>query len=375
MNMGLTLLDELEYARAPMPASAAEQTGLAPSLMRSIPVSGSQRAFQLRSPYFVRALGPTELTAAWGAFCGLLRQHDIPIFSSVESLDGVAAASVPARWSGRLVDEPFQATELTTADLFEVSCLRGDGKQWSWPSEIPSGIDAKIAAKIAAEHLDGLLRSVRAAAGGDTPVGLSVPLGCHLSDLQRCLNADVDFISLSCTPVVAPPAGSQAIQAAANRSAASELRSGGLLAGELHSIVLCRQLLQQLNRPQLPLLVTAPVMDIGQAHKLLALGASAVSIDYIVRQSIAVDRSPSQPEAELDIDLPFRLPSLPQRGASVAKQGELPQLESQLKQARQALVEVLQTVGASSLSDFNQHCLVSASQRAQQVTGVKLLEQ
>lgn len=371
MNMGLTLLDELEYARAPMLTSAAEQTGLAPSLMRSMPVSGSQRAVQLRSPYFVRTLGETELAAAWGAFCGLLRRHDIPLFSSVESLAVVPAASVPARWSGRSVDEPFQATELTTADLFEVSCLSRHGRQWRWPSEIPS----EIAGEIAAGRIDGLLRSVRAAAGGGIPVGLSIPLGCHPSDLQRCLSADVDFVSLSCTPAVAHSASSQASQTAASRSAASELQSGSFLAGELHSIVLCRQISQQLNRPQLPLLVTAPVMDIEQAHKLLALGASAVSIDHIVRQSIALDRLPSQRKEESDLDLPFRLPSLPQRGAPVAKQGELPQLESQLKQARQTLVEVLQTVGAGSLSDFNQHCLVSVSQRAQQVTGVKRLEQ
>lgn len=361
MNMGLTLLNEIEYARAPMLGSASQQTSLAPSLARSIPVSGNQRPSQLRSPYFVRTLTAAELGAAWTPLCSALRRHEIPIFSSFESLGGVPAVSVPARWSGRPVDEPFQANELTTADLFEVSCLSRDQRRWSWPSEI-SG-----------ERLDGLLRSVRAAAGGDTPVGLNIPLGCHVNDLKRCLAADIDFISLSCAHPVAHSADSQSRSPVAGSVAAGGLPSGVFLAGDLHSVVLCRQMLQQLKRPQLPLLVTAPVEDIEQAHKLLALGASAVSIDQIVRQSIAPDMRLSQQE-ESESAAPFRLPSLPQRGVSASKHAELPYLEMQLKQARLSLLGLLQAVGVSGLSDFTQHCLVSSTQRVQQVTGVKRLE-
>lgn len=361
MNLGLSLLDELEYARAPMLSFAAAQTNPVPSLQQSIPVSDSQRAIQLKSPFFIRSLGASELGAAWEPLCSVLRRHDIPIFSSVEGLDGVPAASVPARWSGRTSDEPFQAVELATADLFEVSCLSRQTPQWSWPSEL------------SAEHIDGLLRSVRAAAGGDTPVGLNVPLGCHPSDLQRCLTADIDFISLSHTHAVARSADSPLGSVAASSLAAAGAQSGAFLAGDLHSVVRCRQMLQQLNRPQLPLLVTAPVVDVGQAHKLLALGASAVSLDQIVRQSLAFDVRPSH-EEQPESDLPFRLPSLPQRGAAAAKRDALPHLEIQLKRARQVLVELLQSVGASSLDDFDQHCLVSISQRAEQVTGVKRLE-
>lgn len=361
MNMGLTLLNELEYARAPMLGSASEQTSLAPSLARSMPVSGSQRAIQLRSPYFIRMLGASELGAAWAPLCSSLRRHGIPIFSSVESLDGVPAVSVPARWSGRPVDEPFESIELTTADLFEVSCLSRDQRQWRWPSEI------------SVDRLDGLLRSVRAAAGGDTPVGLNLPLGCHRDDLQRCLAADIDFISLSRTQTAAHSTDSQVGGTAASGIEAGGLQASVFLAGDLHSVVLCRQMLQQLNRPQLPMLVTAPVVDIEQAHKLLALGASAVSIDQIVRQSIVSDMLPRQ-EEESESDLPFRLPSLPQRSAPASKHAELPHLEIQLKQARQALIGLLQAVGANGLSDFTQQCLVSVSQRAQQVTGIKRLE-
>lgn len=382
MNTGLSLLNELEYVRAPMLSSVFEQTASAPTLARAMPVSNSQRTIHLHSPYFIRSLDATELGAAWAPLCSALRRHEIPIFSSAGSLAGVPAASVPTRWSGRPVDEPFQSIELSTADLFEVSCLSRDRRQWRWPSEI------------AIERIDGLLRSARAVAGDDTPVGLNVPLGCHPHDLQRCLAADIDFLSLSCTPTAVhstptaarptptaarstPTAAhgdaSQLSRTAASVAVASAFQSDGFSAGDLYSIVLCRQMSQRLNRPQLPLLITAPVVDIEQAHKLLALGASAVSIDPIVRQSMVSDIEPS-PEEELERDLPFRLPSISQSVDPAAKKAELPQLEIELQQARQALIERLQIVGASSLSDFTPQCLVSTSQRAQQVTGVRRLE-
>ena len=360
MNLGLSLLDELEFARAPMLGRSSQQTSLAPSLVRSMPVSGSQRAIQLRSPYFIRGLGAAEFGAAWAPLCGALRRHDIPIFSTVKNLAGIPAADAPARWSGRPFDEPFQSMELTTAGLFEVSCISRDQRHLKWPGEI------------CPELIDSLLRSVRAAAGGDTPVGFNVALGCHPSDLKQCLAADIDFISLSCTHAMAAT-GSQLSHQATSGVAASEVQPHTFLAGDLHSIVLCRQMLQQLNRPQLPLLVTAPVIDFEQAHKLLALGASAVSLDQIGRQSIALEKRPSKEEEPVP-DLPFRLPALPQSAAPAAKRPELPQLENLLKQARQTLCERLLSVGADNLADFNQQCLVSISQRAQRVTGVRRLE-
>ncbi len=360
MNLGLSLLDELEYARAPMLSSASPPPILSPARKRSPQIATGQPTLQLRSPYFIRALGIAEAAAAWGPLCSALRRHSIPIFTSAESLAKVPAASVPARWSGRASDEPFQAVELTTADLFEVSCLTRESRQWRWPNEI------------AIERIDGLLRSVRAAAGGDTPVGLGVPLGCHPSDLQRCISADIDFISLSCAATTAGAADTRSRHVAASRAANAACDSDDFSATELHSIVLCRQIAQQLSRPQLPMLVSAPVMTIEQAHKLLALGASAVSIDHIVHQSLLLDRPPRSPQESAG-ELRFQLPSLAQSVAPGAK-AELPQLESQLKHARQTLIERLQSVGASGLEDFTERCLVSVSQRAQQVTGVRRLE-
>lgn len=333
MSLGLALLDELDYTQAPLIGAVATPKGISDPIAQAVSVSGSSRTIALHTPYFTRSLGAAELGAAWVPLCNLLRRHGIPAFSSAHALAKVPAASVPARWSGRAVDEPFEPDELATADLFEIAYHDRARRQWKWPSEI------------APNRIDSLLRSVREAAGGDTPIGISLPLGCHLNDLQRCLSADVDFICLSC-------------------------RFAKFAASDLHSLALCRRMAGQLNRPQLPLLVTAPIVDIEQAHKLLALGASAVSIDDILRPLLAHDMQSCEKEVST-ADLRRMLPSLAlSTGPSTNQMFELPQVEKQLTQARQLLVERLESVGASDLMGFTHECLRSVSERAERATGV-----
>lgn len=333
MSLGLALLDELDYIQAPLIGSEKTSTGMTASMVQAMPVSGSSRAIALRSPYFARSLGPADLGAAWVPFCHLLRHHGIPIFSPVDALVDIPAASVPARWSGRAIDEPFDFKELTTSDLFEVTCHDRARRQWIWPSEI------------APARIDGLLRSVRATAGNDTPIGISLPLGCHVDDMQSCLLADVDFISLSC-------------------------RFAKFEANDLHSLVQCRRLAAQLNRPQLPLLVTAPIVDIEQAHKLLALGASAISLDDILRPVIAQDMQHNDNEAAA-AELRRVLPSIASSLKSSAPQRfELPQVEKLFRRAPQLLRERLASVGAKKLPEFTLECLRSVSERAERLTGV-----
>jgi hypothetical protein len=333
MSLGFTLLDELDYVQAPLPHASQTQGKTPIALEQSFAVSGSSQKLTLRSPYFTRALGPADLGGAWEPFGRELRQRGISIFSPVDALGNVPVASLPSRWSARAVDEPFDATELATADLFEVTCHDRARQDWRWPDEISD------------ERIDGLLRTVRTAAGGNTPIGLSLPLGCHPIDLRRSLTADVDFISLS------------------SRFAKFE-------ASDLHSIVLCRELAGQLNRPQLPLLVTAPIVDMEQAHKLLALGASAVSLDDILRPAIAQDLRLSDEELSI-VDLRRKLPSIAlSLNPKANKILEIPRVSQLLEQIQRLLRERLRSVGANNLSMFTPQCMRSVSERAERVTRV-----
>lgn len=337
MSLGLTLLDELDYVQAPMIGSEYALQGTSVSIAQSISVAGSSRTITLHAPYFTRTLGPNDLGQAWVPFCNELHRHAIPTFSRVDALASIPAASIPVRWSGRAVDEPFKLDELATANLFEITCHDRVRRRWHWPSEI------------APDRIDGLLRSVREAAGGGTPIGVNLPLGCHLHDMQCCLSADVDFICLT------------------SRFAKFEAR-------DLLSLVQCRRLAGQLNRPQLPLLVTAPIVNIEQAHKLLALGASAVSIDDILRPVIAQDLQPSEKEVPI-VDLRRKLPSIALGISSSAnKLIELPQVEKLLTRAQRLLVERLTSVGAADLIGFTAECLRSCSKRAERLTGALRLE-
>jgi hypothetical protein len=338
MSLGFTLLDELDYVQATLPHATPALAGSPVTLEQSMAVSGSSRTLTLRSPYFTRSLGPADLGEVWEPFCSELRQRGIAIFSPADTLSNVPIASLPSRWSVRTVDEPFDATELATADLFEVACHDRGRQQWKWPNEISD------------ERIDGLLRTVRTAAGGNTPIGLSLPLGCHPQDLQRVVTADVDFISLS------------------SRFARFE-------ASDLHSVVLCRQLVRQLNRPKLPLLVTAPILEIEQAHKLLALGASAISIDDILRPAIAQDRHLSDEELSV-VDLRRKLPSIALSfNPNANKKLDVPQVAKLLQQSQRMLRERLRSVGASSFSMFTPQCLRSVSERAERVTCVARIGQ
>lgn len=337
MSLGLTLLDELDYVQAPLIRRLKTPPNSSHSMAQTIPISGSSRTIALRAPYFTRSLGPIDLGVAWAPFCKALRHHGIPIFGSIDAFAKVPAASVPARWSGRTVDEPFDTDELSTADLFEIACHDRARRQWKWSSEIDTA------------RIGGLLRSVREASGGDTPIGISLPLGCHLDDVKHCVSADVDFICLT------------------SRFAKFE-------ASDLHNLVQCRMLASHLNRPRLPLLVTAPIVDIEQAHKLLALGASAVSLDDILRPAIAQDMQPDEKEVAV-ADLRRKLSSIALNiNPSANKQFELPLVEKLLTQARRLLAERLASVGADDLPSFNPECLRSVSERAERVTGVLRLE-
>ncbi len=349
MNQGLQLLDELEFVQAEL-STGAKQATLAPALPVPISVSGSPHAHVIPSPFFIRSLNPLDLSAAWRTFCALLRKHGVPIFSPVPALSKVPASEVPARWSGRDFGRPFALDELTTADLFEVRCHDQSRQRWQWPSEIqPSEVSstAEPMSGPGSDTLASLLSSVRLVAGGDVPIGVCLPLGCHSNDLRRCLSADLDFISLVS-------------------------RRAELSASDLCGLVHCRQLCEELNRPRLPVLVSAPVARLDQAIKLIALGATAVSIDTIVKPIIQQALNATATPQDTS-DLRRKLPSLALALTEASKPLELPGLDAALVDAKQSLVQCLRWIGAEDLSHMNRHSLCSTSERAQHITGTPRL--
>ncbi len=349
MSYGLTLLDELEFVQAELTSKALPATVVS-TLRVPIAISGSPKPHFIAAPLFVRSLNSRDMPAAWRTFCALLRKHGIPLFSPVAALSKVSAAEVPARWSGRDVDQPFTLDELTTADLFEVRSHDHSGQLWQWPvyySSASPTTASPTTAGLMSDKLASLISSVRLVAGGDVPIGICLPLGCQVSDLRNCLSADVDFISLVS-------------------------RRSELSASDLCSLVQCRQLCEELNRPTLPLLVSAPVVSVDHVAKLLALGATAISIDAIlkpiIQQSLTALSTPQEAS-----DLRRKLPSLALAFNEVSKPLELPELDVALGDVKLSLVQWLRWIGVEAPSKLNRRSLRSTSERAQQVTGTARL--
>ncbi len=297
----------------------------------SLSAEGCERGFQFASPFIVRHLGPAQLGPAWEVFCRLLRTHGLPLYSSVEALEANPVASVPGRMARRFVDEPFERIELRTADAFEVECRDKEQQNWGWPSELST-----------TEKLRGLVTAVREAAGGDTPVGLSLPIGASDRDVNRCLDSGVDFLTL-------------VVQG-----------DGPLDAATVGGLVHARRTCRSAGHRLFPLLLDAPVPNVEQAVKLLALGATAVSIDRVLRG--AIPKPDSAKPSPVGGGMLSGISSVP-----VEKTPALPEMERILVRMSSYLRNRMRLTGTQRLSDFGAHCLKGLSATACQVSGIGML--
>jgi hypothetical protein len=314
MSAGDSILDELSFVRAPL--QSADLAELAPSVDTtfSLYVNGSTRPIQFARPFFVSELGQRQTGGSWSTLCGLLRRQGIPIFSSVVALQDVPAASVPPRLARRFVNEPLDAVELQTAEAFEIACRAPSGRSWGWTSEITT------------EQLGEFVEAIRQASGGDTPVGIGLPLGCHELDLRSSLKASVDFVSL----VASGPTVGRA---------------------DIRAVAQARRICSDCGQASLPLFVNLPISNADQAMKVLALGASAICIDSLLSNCIP------KPAAGAAVGGGIGSGMLSGITAGPRKAVGLPQVEQALEQLNQTLHDTLRSVGAKRLQQCNVACL------------------
>lgn len=332
MSLADELLDEIFFMPGTLPVSDGP---FAPSQKFStlcgISVRASSRTFQFNLPYFVSQLGPKQLGNGWISFCGLLRRCGVPLFSSVAPLHAVPAASVPARWSRHNINTALDATELNSADALEIACCAPDERTWEWSSELQP------------EQFGGFVSAVRMAAGGDTPIGIGLPLGCHTADMRRAMEAQVDFIHL-------------------------HARGKRLEANELHSLVQMRNLSDKHQTVRLPILLSAPLSELTHAHKLLALGATAVCIDTLLQPLIPPLTAALTTEVVGGGMLSGLMPTVS------PKPLPLTAVEAALAEYQQQLVELLRTTGTDQLQGLNSSLLRSCTERSARITGAALLQ-
>jgi len=332
MSLADELLDEIFFMPGTLPVSGGPfASSQKLSTICGISVQASSRSFQFNLPYFVSRLGPKQLGNGWISFCGLLRRCGVPLFSSVAPLHAVPAASVPACWSRHHINGALNASELNSADAFEIVCCASDERTWEWSSELQP------------EQVGGFVSAVRLAAGGDTPIAICIPLGCQAAHMQRALEAQVDFIHL-------------------------HVRGKRLEANELHSLVQLRSLSDRYQTVRLPILLSAPLSELTQAHKLLALGATAVCIDTLLQPLLPPLTATLTTEVVGGGMLSGLMPAVS------PKSPPLTAVEAALAEYQQQLVELLRMTGADQLQGLTSSLLRSCTERAARLTGAALLE-
>ncbi len=253
-----SILDELTWIP---PAMGFRGAAPASSMSIAFSTRDSQRNLRVGSPWFIRSLLPEQFGKHWSESCGLLRRKEIPIFCSADMLQKVPAKDLPVRFAVRNNSQPLRVLDLKTADILELDCRDSQDCHWSWPLEVGT-----------LARLPSFVGAVRQAAGGTTPIGLSLPVGVHKADLASCIQAQVDFLTLI-------------------DDGDSQLGGDGLL---IESLASTRALLIKAGQPQLPVLVVTSPQSIEHALKLLAIGATAISLDSLLHNAMTGATIPMQ---------------------------------------------------------------------------------
>lgn len=326
-------IDQLVLTVAPLqPIDSFDMQAVETSVV--LPAAYSARRLQFPLPICIREFGPKQLEKNWLSFCKTLNQHRIPFYGSASDLKALPVTAIPRRIARRYLDEALDPTDLTTADAVELECRPRSRSHWGWPADV------------SAKRLAAWITSIRIACGGDTPIGLSLPLGAVARDIERALGANVDFLTL--VAAGSPDGSSIGVQ-------------------DLAGIMTAREACRNASKPELPLIVDVPARHADDLVKLIALGATLVVMDHWISQQLPKP-SPKQ-------DATGALGSGMLKGIAVPLTKSLPldPLEQALTELRASLKRGMLQVGAASLRDLEPNKLRTASPAVAQITGVEML--
>jgi hypothetical protein len=246
---------------------------------------------------------------------------------------------VPLRFARRGCDEGFDTLELETAEAIEISCSR----------RLQAGSIAQFPLEISAWHeLKVLIDTLRDLSSSGTPIGLGIVAGDVGADIANALAARADFVILE-LPTSTTPA----------QPSAAEL---DML---VWSVVAARAACTNAHAPYFPIYVDAALTRADDLIKLLALGASAVSIDALAQACLPATSAPaaSYPKGMLS-----GIGGLPK-----ATTANVSPLESKLTELIAALISRLQQQQIGHVRDLASNQLRALSEPAARLAAVQLL--
>jgi hypothetical protein len=334
--MAGALLEDLIFQAVPLGEKAAAWP---PGLAVHIPVAAGTKAFTQPVPFFARRPPMVSTDTNWPAYCGTLKDFGIPLQTTVPALESLSIANVPVRFARRAVEEGFELHELGTADAIEISCVAAP----------PHGRFPSMPLETAAWHeLKQLIECLRDLCGPTTPIGLGLLAGDIYTDISNALAARVDFVILEL-----PSSSSNTLTAA----------EVSLLAW---SVAAARLTCNQAGAIHFPVYIDAPLTDSDHFIKLLALGATAVSIDALAWNTLP-------PATASTLNVPKGLLS----GIGSVPMKAVPNVEPfhrKLDDLIERLKTRLQQQHLNEIGQLNRDQLRALSDQASRLCGVRLLE-
>jgi hypothetical protein len=225
------------------------------------------KAYQQAAPLWVRRSPIASSDVNWAAFCGLLRDSGVLLQTGFSDMESLSDVNVPLRMARRDFDEGFDLSDLTSADTVLLNCVtKSFGIRCSHLPLETSGW----------HELKQLVESLRQVAQPGTPVGLGMLAGDIYTDVSNALAVRVDYVVLEFGELQGP----------LDNAALNHLAWG---------VVAARTACVQSGSPQFPILVDAPLTSVDHLIKLLALGATAVTIDAVIASSMPTAAPSSVP--------------------------------------------------------------------------------
>ncbi len=313
----MSFLDELVF----VPGKMSPLSPSAPLSSASVVFGprGGARPVQAQAPWIVGQTLPQQAGSQWVDLCTRLSQRGLVLDCPAAALEKVPVSSIPRRLFQQRVNTALDMPNLQSADIVEVTCQSALQSTWGWPPEIET-----------TSNLSNWLSAIRRVIGSQTPIGLGLNVGCDDQAIQSACDAETDFLTL-------------------HASSSIELLAETL--GRL------RAQRTQATR-NLTIIVRTSSKSIEYLLKILALGASAVTIDGYL--SDLWQASGNSMSSFLGTRIPTATPS-----------GPCP-IAERIDSLQQKLSELMASTASNNTNDLGQS-LRALTPRASQIAALPML--
>ncbi len=326
------VLDELFFHHAPM-RRAGEATSQVKLGHR---IESGVGGLAMPSPMLLYDCPALRHATVWPRACEAFREAGVAVFGSANQFQSVPAETVPARFAQTFAGEPIKFEDIATADAIQVNCWQRKAMNARWPSEAGG------------EQLGAYLDAIRIAAGGDVPVGVGFQVGVCETDIATAIDAGAEFVGLfSSDPFVS-------IQ---HVVALRRIRTACIAA----------------EKDNLVVIASLPAVKPDEMLKLLAVGASVVSLDASLT-NLATEISAQTKQADKQSSLGLGsalLNALEPQDNPVGK--ALNRLPQQLADCTEKIVDRMAEIGAVSLSTLTEANLRTSSTTLSRLLGIDML--